>query len=127
MKKVKIISQTVVLSVILVLVTAFCISGTALSQSKNQRIIEERYYRQMERDYVREMRAFLEEKGYRDSGVTMTRVTEEDGARSYTVTIHHSGFGRLSQGEREALLEACAGIAFPVEECAFSHQFLEKY
>ena len=33
--------------------------------------------------------SFLEERGFRNSGVTLTRVVDSEGNRSYTFPIHH--------------------------------------
>lgn len=124
MKIVKNISFTVIISVILVLVAAFCISGTVFSQGRNRRIMEEKYYRDMEQTYLKEVRAFLEEEGYKNSGVTMTKVIEADGSRSYTVTIHHERIDRLPESDKQSLLANCSNISFPIEECTFSHILL---
>lgn len=124
MKLLKNISLTVIISVILVLVAAFCICGTVLSQSDSRQLIDEKYYRTMEQAYLQEVRTFLEEEGYRNSGVIMTKVIEADGSRSYTVTIHHGRIDRLPEAEKQSLLADCASIAFPVEECTFSHTLL---
>ena len=37
-----------------------------------------------------EIRSCLEEMGYFNSGITMTKVMEADGSREYSVLIHHS-------------------------------------
>lgn len=124
MKLLKNISFTVIISVILVLVAAFCICGTVLSQGRDQYAIEEQYYRTMEQTYLQEVREFLEEEGYRNSGVTMTKVIETDGSRSYTVTIHHERIDRLPESEKQSLLADCATIAFPIEKCTFAHTLL---
>ena len=124
MKLLKNISLTVIVSVILVLVAAFCICGTVLSQSDSRHLIDEKYYRAMEQAYLQEVRTFLEEEGYKNSGVMMTKVIESDGSRSYTVTIHHGRIDRLPDTEKQSLLADCASIAFPVEGCTFSHTLL---
>ena len=126
MKLLKNISFTVIISVILVLVAAFCICGTVLSQSDSQHLIDEKYYRAIEQTYLQEVRTFLEEEGYRNSGVMMTKVIEADGSRSYTVTINHGRIDRLSIAEQQSLLAGCSSIDFPVEGCAFSHTLLNN-
>ena len=37
-----------------------------------------------------EIRSCLEEMGYYNSGITMTKVMEADGSREYSVLLHHS-------------------------------------
>lgn len=125
MKNLRKLTITTILTIILILIMAFCITGTAFCQNKGAGQAKEQYYRAMEREYVQEIRSLLEEKGYCNSGVTMNRVIDEDGARQYTVTIHHRRITKLSPGQQEELIEECGRIAFPVEDCNFCHEFLE--
>lgn len=115
---------TVVITAILVLISGLCISGTVISQEKGRSKVEEKYYRQIEQEYVKEMRAFLAESGYKNSGVTMTYVLTEDGNRRYTVTIHHKKISALDEMCKQQLKEACKKVDFPVENCVFYHEFL---
>ncbi len=125
LRAVKQISMTIIFTVILVLTIALCISATAISQAKNDHRAETEYYRDMEQEYVRELRSFLGENGYHNSGVTMTEVVETDGSRNYTVTIHHQKIKNLSMQEKEALLASCRELEFVGGICSISHKFLE--
>ncbi|MGN0366762.1 MAG: hypothetical protein ACI4E5_12605 [Suilimivivens sp.] len=125
MKIIKKITGTTVLTIMLVFVIAFCISGTVYSQSQGEYRAEVRYYREIEREYVQELRSLLEEDGYHNSGITMNYIISEDGSREYTVMIHHRGIGRLDESEKDILLAECQRVAFPVTGCNFYHKFLE--
>lgn len=114
-----------IFTLLLLLLCIFCISGTVISQEKGKSKVEEKYYHQMEQAYVKEIRAFLNERGYKNSGVSMTYILEEDGSRDYTVTIHHKRIEKLGEEGREKLLEECRQIEFPAEDCGFCHKFLE--
>ena len=50
-------------------ITVFCISGTVHSSEKVERREREKYYREIEAEYVKEVRFFLNEEGYSNSGV----------------------------------------------------------
>ena len=113
MKSLKRLPYTLIISIFLILIIAFCISGTVLSQSSHESKIEEKYYREMENIYVQEIRDLLTDRGYENSGITMTHVIDENGMRTYTVTIHHGRIDRLSETEREELLAQCSEITFP--------------
>lgn len=117
---------TIIISLLLILATVFCISGTVVSQSRPGSRIEEKYYREMETAYVKEIRALLTEKGYENSGVTMTHIIDESGQRTYTVTIHHGSIDRLSEEEKQELLAECREVSFPDTECGFDHRFLKE-
>lgn len=126
MRAIRKITFTTVITIILVLVTAFCISGTVISQSKGKSAVEEAYYRDWEREYVQKIRGLLANQGYDNCGVTMTRVIETDGNRDYTIEIHHRRISGLKWNQKQALLEACKDISFPVGNCNFCHKFLEE-
>lgn len=47
-------------------------------------------YQLQEIQLKNEIRECLEDMGYFNSGITMTKVMEADGSRQYTVLVHHS-------------------------------------
>lgn len=118
------LSATILLTVMMVVIIAFCITETVISQSNEARYMEEKYYDDLEADYLAELKLILTSEGYRNSGVTMTRVTEADGMRSYTVNIHHKLIDKLSSDEQEQLEEMLGEIPFPDTSCSFCHKFL---
>ena len=85
---------------------------------------KDEYYEQMEDSYVRELRQELTDSGYRNAGITMTKVFYEDGAREYTVKLHHKRMERLNEKERQDLLENLAQIEFADNECRVYLKFL---
>ncbi len=113
-----------VATICLVAVIAFCITGTVVSQS-NVNVQElENYYREQERQLLAETKGYLTELGYRNSGVTLTRVVDEDGAREYTFTIHHGKIDRMEEAERKELAGELSKIAVMEGDCKFYHEFL---
>lgn len=90
-------------ALVLIGITTLCISGTVHSSEKVERREREKYYRELEAEYVKNVRFFLNEEGYSNSGVTMTKVIDEEENRSYTVAIHHRGIENLQQEEQEQL------------------------
>ncbi len=125
-KAVRQISCSVFVAVILVIVISLCISFTAISQEKSAKMAETKYYRVRQQEYVQNIREFLAEEGYRNSGVTMTEIVDEEGIRSYTVTIHHGKLEHLSPEEKTELLTACSELTFSEGECMVYHKFLEE-
>ncbi len=116
---------TVAVTFMLVVVSALCISGTVISQEKGKSRVEEQYYHQVEQEYVKAMRTFLAEAGYKNSGVTMTYVLLENGSREYTITIHHKKISALDELQKQQLKQECKKVDYPVEDCIFYHEFLE--
>ena len=113
-----------VLTLCLVLVSAFFITGTVMSGNNPDEQQLELYYREREQQLVRDTRDYLNQSGFRNSGVTLTRVVEEDGMREYTITVHHDKIHGMNETEREILKTELATLVFVEDSCSFSHEFL---
>lgn len=111
-------------TVLLVLIAALFFGVTVRSETEAGAGKTERYYQEKERKLTREIRTMLEREGFKNSGVMLTRVVEEDGSRAYTVTIHHGGIDGMEETEKDALLRRLAELDFEEERCSFCHKFL---
>ena len=64
-----------------------------------------------EQQLLTEVRQYLKDNGYTNSGVTLTYVTDADVDPEYTFTIHHKRINDMSEEEREAfsaeLMQVC--------------------
>lgn len=119
------ITLSTIITALLVLIAAMGISATVISQDKGMSKVEQQYYKEMEREYVKDLRTLLANKGYSNSGVTMNRIINEDGSMEYLVTIHHKRISKLDNTDKQKLVVACNEIEFPMENCNFYHEFLE--
>ena len=99
-----------VITVLLAFIIAFCTTGTVMGMEKGSIKVDEKYYRQIEQEYVSRVRSYLNDSGYDNSGVTLTKVLYEDGSREYTLNIHHKRLEKLTSTERERLKEELAGF-----------------
>ena len=111
-----------VITVLLILVIAFCVKGTVFSKENHERAKENHYFAVLEDEYLEQAKGLLEEQGYHNCGVTMTRVTLEDGSREYTVLLHHRKLQKLGVEEREELLEALCTMEFSHGTCSFVYE-----
>ncbi len=111
-------------ALVLIGITVFCISGTVHSREKVERREREQYYREIEAEYVKNVRFFLNEEGYLNSGITMTKVIDEEENRSYTVMIHHRRIGNLQPEEQEQLQEELSQIKGEGMDGAITYIFL---
>ena len=98
-----------VTTMMLILVIVLCVGQTVKSESRGEtQQIENKV---QEQQLLTQMRQYLDENGYRNSGVTLTYVTDQDGACDYTFTIHHKKIDAMSEEERECftleLQQAC--------------------
>ncbi len=114
----------VMVTVFLVLVLWLFISETVMSQTEGNITVDEKAYVELEKDYVVAVRGYLEERGYRNSGVALTRVVDESGERSYEMVLHHKNIYKLSCEEQEIMLEEIATMAFHVSGCKFQVKLL---
>ena len=80
--------------------------------------MDESGYKQVEKEYVTQVKSYLQKEGYENSGVILTKVIYEDGSREYTLSVHHKRILKLSEFERESLCEALKNCAIQQEEIA---------
>lgn len=111
-------------TILLVAVSAFCITGTVISQTDIGAQELENYYREQEKELLCQAREQLNALGYTNSGVTLTRVVDEIGNREYTFTIHHRKIDKMSMEERADLAAELASDIVLTENCSFYHEFL---
>lgn len=114
----------VTVTMILVLITAYCCVGTVLSRTDLSTRELESYYYQKEQELVRETREFLNEEGFVNSGVMLTRVVDTDGSRQYTLTVHHGSIDKMDEEDRQMLLAELEKFSFIDAGCTFHHEFL---
>lgn len=111
-------------AILLAVIAAICVMGSIQSQAADIQKDREAYYEQLEREYIGRVRQFLEEQGYRSSGVTLNRVVDGDGQRSYKVLVHHGALGRLEEEARAEVLGQIEEMGFYVPGCSFTAQLL---
>lgn len=106
----------------LILIIVLCIGKTVKSESRSEtQRIENRV---QEQQLLNGMRQYLEEHGYRDSGVTLTYALDTDGNCDYTFTIHHRRINSMSETEREALSSELAQACNASGEYSVCYEFL---
>ncbi len=112
-------------TLLLVMIITLSVKETVLSQNKNTAPIDAKHNRMIENEYIAEIRALLEEKGYGNCGITMTKVMKPDAPKEYTVLIHHWKINDLEGTEKAELKNELANVEFPIGNCSFNHKFLE--
>jgi len=131
-------SWTLIVSILLMITVVL---GTSISSFGSDRTLSGRNSsqielekREMERAYRQNLRELLNEAGFVNSGINMTRTTQllelADGSVdgtymiSYMVSIHHRRFSELSIDEITDLLNAIAGIDLSIEGSTINYKFL---
>ncbi|MBE5853405.1 MAG: hypothetical protein E7299_10745 [Lachnospiraceae bacterium] len=108
---------------------ACVILGTVLtvkSQSSESIRISDEAYKEFEKEYIANVRTALLEKGFDNSGVTLTKEYCENGTRNYEILIHHKRISLLSQEEQRVLKDELLQIPFPMQGCEFAYEFFER-
>lgn len=114
----------VIMTILLVFIILFCSTEIVMSKSCRSDMRRKQYYAKMEKEYVSDIRTLLCKKGYSYSGITIRRISDAEGARSYTVMIHHKKINSLSKYEKEELLYELSVTEFEDEGCTFSYEFV---
>ncbi len=113
-----------VLVALIVFSTVFwCTNIRAKSANERAERYSEGQYQQFEKTYMEQIKNTLNEYGYVNSGVTMTRMSLDNGTRCYFVEVYN----RLLDGKeerQEVLRSAISEIGFDDEECEFQVTFL---
>ena len=114
----------VIATMVLVVVTT-CFSVATVRCVTNVEAQElEAFYLEKEETLVEDVREFLNQEGFVNSGIMLTRVVGADGSRQYTMTIHHGCICKMSSVEQADLQKRLEELVFVDEGCSFSHEFL---
>jgi hypothetical protein len=98
---------------ILLIVGAFIIfSITVKGLERNDSEALNDYFRVLEDEYVSSARAYLNEEGYVNSGVMLNHTTDENGMRTYTLSIHNSRFEYASEEKIDEIKEMLESLSF---------------
>lgn len=97
---------------------------TSNAKSSIERAELAAYCQQQEEVLVKQVRSYLEDLGYRSSGVTLTKAQYADGNLEYRLTVHHRKIDRMSEEERAALLADLSTFTFPLDNCSFVQEIL---
>ena len=72
-------------------------------------------YREIEQEYSGSIKNKLEDMGYYNAGVNMTKIVNEDGSINYVVEVHHSKIDLLSEYQRNELSDIIVGEGIAVD------------
>ena len=96
-------------SFVLGMIIIFCVRGTTL-HVENEQLTEEKHYYSM-----------LEQEGFGNCGVSMTKVTNIDGSREYMIRIYHRRLERMSEIDKSILKDRLAHSEFRHDVCTFQY------
>ena len=109
---------------VLFLLLSFLISNIAYSKENVKNLELEQYYDGLEDVMLRKVKEYLNENGFRNSGVSLTRVVDSDNHRTYQLTVHHDHINRMEEYEREELKAILCAFGFQDAYSTFQCSFL---
>lgn len=96
--------RTLVIVTIALIITLSCVVGIrARGESNRLDDISNDYYKAIEQTYVEGVRDKLDGRGFKNAGISLTKVVDEDGAFEYTVSIHHRRIDKMDEYQRTEL------------------------
>ena len=105
------------LSLVLIAGAFFIFSLTVRGLEKNDSEALNEYFEVLEDEYVSSARAYLDEKGYVNSGVMLNHTTDENGMRTYTLSVHNSRFEYASEEKMEEIMADLTALSFSDPRC----------
>ena len=106
-----------ILTVVLIAAAFLVFSITVKGLEKNDSDALNDYFKVLEDEYVSSARADLNEEGYVNSGVMLNHTTDENGMRTYTLSVHNSRFEYASEERKEEIREALSELSFEDPRC----------
>ncbi len=105
------------LTVLLIAGAFFLFSLTVKGLERNDSDALNEYFEILEDEYVSSAREYLNEKGYVNSGVMLNHTTDENGMRTYTLSVHNSRFEYASDEKMEEIKVALEDLSFTDPRC----------
>ena len=94
-----------------VMILVLCFGVTACARNRMMREERQKEYLAKKEVVVREIRDYLGEQGYQNSGITLTRREYGENEEEYRLLVHHGRMEHLSEEELDMLAETLAGYA----------------
>ena len=94
-----------------IVIMIFSMSFVSKAQEQiEQKMRQER--KQMEKEYIAQVRNYLEKEGYSNRGLTLTKIMDVDAPVVYQLEIHNARINHLKEEEMAALQSALTDL-FP--------------
>lgn len=108
---------TIVIMAIMILTLTITVNGA----NKDNSLKQHKYYDGLESEYKEAVDAVLLQHNLYYSGINMTRITDEDGARTYLVNIHNYKIEQMDAQEKCELINELYGIEFGDESVIITY------
>jgi len=114
----------ILITMVLIVASSLLLSLTVKSKETSS-LSSEAHYQLLEKQMVKDVRHYLDENGYKNSGITLTRVVDDENqTREYTLTLHHDKMDRMEEEEREILGQTVLQFGFEFTTCSFETAYM---
>ena len=106
-----------IITIALIGAAFYICSITSRSVTRYDNDVLNAYYSPLESEFVSEARALLNDRGFRNSGVSLTHTTDEELMRCYTLSVHHKRFNDITEEQKEEVIEQLMALGFSDDRC----------
>lgn len=111
-------------TILLVLCLWIFLSEPVMSQDEECVTVDEEAFQVLEGEYLKAVKQYLDVQGFRNSGVSLNRIVDEQGCRSYYITLHHRYLNKLTTEEQEVLIDTIENMGFEIASCDFRAEIM---
>lgn len=115
----------ILLTIVLIFTISFCITETVKGQNSRKLSLHSQYEKEIEQQYVEDIKAALTDMGYEYAGVSLSKIVSQDNEKTYTLSIHHKRIDRMNEKDRKELIEELEQITLMDNEYEIVTKFLE--
>ncbi len=109
-----------ILTLLLITAAFFLFTITVKGNRSDDNSVWNEYYAPMESTYVAEVREYLNDNGFINSGVTLTHTTDSELNREYTLSIHNRRLEGCSEERRDEISGVLRSMGFEDDRCVIS-------
>lgn len=103
--------KTILVLLTLLIIIASCIFGTINVRANKKQAMTDASYTEFERRYRDDVREYLNSEGFKNAGITLTKVIDTDGRRTYSLEVHHKSFSKLDDEAKAEIINKLAEMA----------------
>lgn len=114
-----------VITLCLIVILGCSMGIKAKGQAAGVPDITNEYYREIEKAYTEQVRERLNENGFYNAGVTLTKVVDEKGTFDYTLSVHHRRIDRMNEYQREQISAIIISDGVAIDDSTVSVRYIE--
>lgn len=78
-----------------------------------------------EKEFVDNVKITLNDMGFENAGISLTKEVNEKGGLDYTISIHHRRIDKMDEYQRDELSDIIIGDGIKVNNCSVTAEYIE--